>query len=198
MLVPIKAFRHAKGRLAGVYRPDERARLARAMAARVLSAALPMPTFVACDDDTVAEWASAHDAEVLWTPGLGLNGAIEHGVEVIAGKGFDHVIVSHGDLPLAKHFEHLCRPGTVTLVPDHRFDGTNVQARPTDRFTARYGAGSFRAHLRDALAGPHLARVVVDPHLAADVDTVDDLRRQPGTDLVAELLGESDPAGMCR
>lgn len=192
VLVPIKAFRDAKGRLADAYLPDQRARMARAMAARVLSAAEPMPVFVACDDDTVADWSAARGAEVLWTPGLGLNGAIEHGVELIAGKGFDHVIVSHGDLPLATHFGHLCEPGTVTLVPDHRFDGTNVQGRPTGRFTARYGAGSFRAHLRDALAGPHRVRVVVDRHLAIDVDTVDDLLRDPDTDLATQLLDETD------
>ena len=37
---------------------------------------------VACDDDEVAAWAGTCGAEVLWTPGLGLNGAIEHSVEV--------------------------------------------------------------------------------------------------------------------
>jgi 2-phospho-L-lactate guanylyltransferase len=193
VLVPIKAFRDAKGRLSGAYRPEERMRLAQAMAARVLSAAAPMPTFVACDDEAVADWSAARGAEVLWTPGLGLNGAIEHGVDVIAGKGFEHVVVSHGDLPLALGFEHLCQPDTVTLVPDHRFDGTNVQSRPAVPFTACYGAGSFRAHLRDALAGPFRVRVVVDGRLAADVDTVDDLERDPGVDLVGQLLAEIDP-----
>ena len=91
MLVPIKSFRDAKGRLAAVFSPDERAELSRRMASAVLDAAAPMPTFVACDDDEVADWVGARGAEVLWTPGLGLNGAIEHGTEVIAGKGFDHV-----------------------------------------------------------------------------------------------------------
>ena len=57
--------------------------------------------FVACDDERVAEWAEAHGAQVSWGPGLGLNGAIDHGVDTIAGKGIDHVVVAHGDLPLA-------------------------------------------------------------------------------------------------
>jgi 2-phospho-L-lactate guanylyltransferase len=175
VLVPIKSFRHAKRRLAGVFGPDERATLAREMADIVLRAAAPFPTFVACDDDAVAEWVARRGADVLWTPGLGLNGAIEHGVDVIAGKGADHVVISHGDLPLAHSFGHLCRAGTVTLVPDHRLDGTNVQARPAAPFVARYGAGSFRAHLAAALERGERVRVVVDADLALDVDTIDEL-----------------------
>ncbi len=193
VLVPIKAFRDAKGRLAGAYRPAERAGLARAMAARVLAAATPFATFVACDDDEVASWSTARGADVLWTPGLGLNGAIEHGAELIAGKGFDHVVVSHGDLPFAETFAHVIEPDVITLVPDHRFDGTNVQARPTRPFAARYGAGSFRAHLADALAAGAGVRVVVDAALAADIDTVEDLERSGLDRRAARLLDDVPP-----
>ena len=42
-----------------------------------LAAAAPLPAFVACDDERVAEWAEAHGAHVSWGPGLGLNGAID-------------------------------------------------------------------------------------------------------------------------
>lgn len=176
VLVPIKSFRNAKRRLTDVFGPTERADLARRMADLVLSAAAPYPTFVACDDDEVAEWVVARGADVLWTPGLGLNGALEHGVDVIAGKGADHVVVSHGDLPLARSFTHLCERGVVTLVPDHRLDGTNVQTRPPAPFVAEYGPGSFRRHLATALADEHPVRIVVDADLALDVDTIDELR----------------------
>ena len=43
-------------------------------------------------------------------------------LDMLAGKGFDHVIIAHSDLPLATSFAHLCRPGTVTLVPDRMRD----------------------------------------------------------------------------
>ena len=66
---------------------DERERLARWMAERVLAAVHPLPMFVACDDERVAEWAEALGAQVSWGPGLGLNGAIDHGVDTIAGQG---------------------------------------------------------------------------------------------------------------
>jgi 2-phospho-L-lactate guanylyltransferase len=177
VLVPIKSFRAAKGRLAGELDPAARADLSRMMASRVLAAGRPFATFVVCDDDDVAEWAGRHDAEVLWTPGLGLNGAIDHAIDVVAGKGADHVVVAHSDLPLATSFEHLVHPRIVTLVPDHRLDGTNVQARPaTMELPAAYGAASFRRHIETALDLGHRVRVVTDPRLARDVDTIDDLR----------------------
>lgn len=187
VLVPIKSFRAAKGRLSGVFSPAERAELSRYMASIVLGAAAPLPVFVACDDDEVADWAGARGAEALWTPGLGLNGAIEHSVEVISGKGFEHIVITHGDIPLATSFEHLCVPDTVVLVPDHRLDGTNVQARPAAPFVPRYGGGSFRRHLADALDAGLRVRVVIDADLAIDVDTVDELRHPRARDAFADL-----------
>lgn len=191
VLVPIKSFRNAKRRLAGDFGPEQRAALARRMAEIVLDATTPFATYVACDDDRVAEWVAARGADVLWTPGLGLNGAIEHGVDVIAGKGADHVVITHGDLPLARSFTHLCADGTVTLVPDHRLDGTNVQTRPAAPFVAQYGPGSFRRHLLAALAQGHRVRVVVDADLALDVDTIDELRHPH----IRAVLGEVVAAG---
>jgi 2-phospho-L-lactate guanylyltransferase len=170
------------------------------MAEIVLDAAAPLPTFVACDDDEVAAWVATRGADVLWTPGLGLNGAIEHGVDVIAGKGADHVVITHGDLPLARDFTHLCHAGIVALVPDHRLDGTNVQSRPATRFVAHYGAGSFRAHLVAALDSGFRVKVIVDAALALDVDTIDELRHPRIRAVVGELgelgeLGEHDDPG---
>ena len=69
------------------------------MATGVLSAVRPLPTFVACDDDEVAEWAEQHGADVIWGDGLGLNGAVDDGVEQIVKHDVDHMIVAHADLP---------------------------------------------------------------------------------------------------
>ena len=62
LLVPVKAFTHAKQRLASVLQPDERARLARWMAARVLASPDGLPIFVACDDEDVRAWAEQQGA----------------------------------------------------------------------------------------------------------------------------------------
>lgn len=180
VLVPVKSFRRAKARLTAALGPDARRELARWMAGRVLTAAQPLPVFVACDDDEVADWAGAAGAEVLWSPGMGLNGAVDAGVATIAGKGYRHVVISHGDLPLARSLApvvELVRRGHVVLVPDLRSDGTNVLGRPCAiEVPASYGAGSFRRHLAHAMASGCPVTVRRDAELSVDLDTVADLR----------------------
>lgn len=177
VLVPVKAFRDAKARLTDDLDPDQRRTLARWMAERVVRAVQPLPVFVACDDEEVAAWADGIGAEVLWSPGLGLNGAVDAGVTTIAGKGFAHVVISHGDLPLPEALPTIAKPGTTVIVPDRRRDGTNVLARPCNAHVpASYGAGSFRRHLDHALAAGGPVMVRVDAELSLDLDTVADLR----------------------
>jgi len=175
VLVPVKSFHVAKRRLAGQLPADERERLARWMAERVIAAAGALPVFVACDDERVAEWAESRGAYVSWGPGLGLNGSIDQGVDMISGKGIDHVIVAHGDLPLPHAVPAVARDGHVVIVPDRRRDGTNVLSRPTSlQLRAEYGAASFARHLASALATGAPVTVRFDPHLAIDVDTIAD------------------------
>ena len=176
VLVPVKRFAAAKRRLAALLEPTERATLARWLADRVVAAAAPLPTFVACDDDEVASWADQAGAQVLWSPGLGLNGAVDAGRTTIAGKGFDHLVIAHSDLPLARGLPALATPETICLVPDRRRDGTNVLAMPVDAtLPASYGGGSFARHLELAMAGDRRVEVRADGRLAIDLDTPDDL-----------------------
>ncbi len=176
MLIPVKRFTAAKRRLAGLLEGPQRAALARWLADRVVAAATQLPTYVACDDDDVASWADAAGAEVLWSPGLGLNGAVDAGRLTIAGKGFDHLVIAHSDLPLAHDLAALAAPGTVCLVPDRRRDGTNVLALPmTADVPASYGGGSFIRHLDLAMSSGHKVHVLADPRLAIDVDNPHDL-----------------------
>lgn len=191
-LIPVKSFRAAKARLAGVLSDDERAHLARAMATRVIDAARPLPTFVACDHDEVASFAEGLGATVLWGPGLGLNGAIDHGVSTVAGKGFDHVVIAHGDLPLASELGSLARPREVVIVPDRRRDGTNVLVRPCQlTLPAAYGPASFRSHYRAALATGARVTVRTDRRLAIDIDTAADCLHPLVAPAVADMLGRS-------
>src|SRR5258706_9043747 len=101
VLIPVKSFRAAKVRLAPALSEDERSALARTMASRVLAAAQALPVSVVCDDEDVAEWATANGAGVIWSPGLGLNGAVTDGVEHLTRARAIEVVVAHGDLPLA-------------------------------------------------------------------------------------------------
>lgn len=176
VLVPVKAFRRAKLRLAPALPAAERAALARSMAAGVLSAADPLPVAVVCDDDEVADWASERGARVIWTPGEGLDGAVRVGVATLAGEGVERVVVAHADLPLADSLSPLAPGDGVTLVPDRRDDGTNVIVVPAGAgFVFSYGAGSFQRHRAEALRLGLAVYVVREPRLGWDVDVPADL-----------------------
>lgn len=174
--MPVKAFTAAKGRLSVILDRLARADLARWLAGRVVAAAGELPTFIACDDDEVAAWADEHGADVLWSPGMGLNGAVDTGRATIAGKGFDHVVIAHSDLPLAVELASLAVPDTIVIVPDRRRDGTNVIAMPVDVvLPATYGGGSFLRHVTAARATGRRVEVRPDQRLSLDVDTPADL-----------------------
>jgi 2-phospho-L-lactate guanylyltransferase len=176
VLVPVKAFHQAKGRLAPAVPPAERAELARRMATIVVAAAAPLPVAVVCDDPAVAAWAGEVGAEVLWRPGQGLNAAVTDGVAALRERGHRRVVVAHADLPLASGLAWVGAFAGVTIVPDRRDDGTNVIAVPTDApFTFAYGAGSFRRHAAEARRAGLAVRVVRHPALGWDVDLPSDL-----------------------
>ncbi len=177
VLVPVKRFTAAKGRLTGVLSDGDRARLAEWMASGVLDVVAEIPTFVACDDDDVAGWARRMGAQVIWGAGLGLNGAVDDGVAHIIANGYDQVLVSHADLALPAALLDIAHEGRITLVPDRRDDGTNVMSFPaTHPIRAAYGGGSFARHLRQALAFDATpVEVRRDVELSLDLDTARDL-----------------------
>lgn len=176
VLVPVKAFADAKARLTPVLSPAQRESLARWTAERVLAAAGERAVYVACDDEGVAEWATAHGALVLWHPGVGLNAAVSNSVADLRERGVGHAIVAHGDLPRPGALATVAMADTITLVPDTAGDGTNVIALPTDApFEFAYGAGSFRRHLAHALQSGLAVAVRRDPLLALDIDVPSDL-----------------------
>lgn len=176
----------AKLRLAPALAPGPRAALARSMAATVVRAAGALPVAVVCDDAEVAAWAVALGARVVWAAGRGLDGAVSDGVRALAADGAARVIVAHADLPLATDLAWVGRFPGVTLVPDHRDDGTNVACVPgTAAFPFAYGPGSFARHAAAALRLGLALRVVREPLLGRDVDVPADLGPAGLTSVVA-------------
>ncbi len=176
VLVPVKSFAEAKLRLAGVLDHATRRALARRLATVVVGAAREFPCYVACDDEEVANWAIEQGAQVLWTPGLGLSGAVNAASAQLAQLGISLVIVAHGDLPLVQSFVGFAKEGEITLAPDRHGDGTNVAAVPTTAgFRFAYGPGSFRRHRLEAVRLGLRLRTVHDWQLACDVDVPADL-----------------------
>lgn len=178
LLVPVKRFTAAKRRLSTVLSATERAELARWLATSTIAAAGSLEPFVACDDDEVRTWADREGATVLWTPGLGLNGAVDESRRQLDEHGFEHVVIAHSDLPLARDLGEVVNPGSITLIPDHHLDGTNVMALPAGAAVrASYGARSFTRHRRRAEATGLAVEIREDDDLSYDVDTPADLGR---------------------
>ena len=192
VLIPVKGFRLAKGRLAERLDEGERSELARSMAAQVVRAAGALPVRVVCDSDEVAKWARAVGADVLRTEARGLNPAITEAVaalESAADADGGHVLIAHADLPHAETLAGLAEAGTVTIVPDRHLDGTNVMALPLGTgFEFRYGPGSFAAHCDEALRCGLDLRVRRVAALGFDIDTPADL------DVLRQALPASAPS----
>jgi 2-phospho-L-lactate guanylyltransferase len=176
VLIPVKSLERAKLRLATHLDDQQRRFVARSLASMVLDSARSLPVFVACDDREIADWAIDMGAYVFWTPGLGLSGAVNASIDRLALRGFQLVTVVHADLPLVHEIEIFGEPGTVTLAPDRRNDGTNLACVPTSiGFQFSYGANSFSRHRAEAerLNLPCIVRD--DWQLALDIDEPEDL-----------------------
>lgn len=178
VVVPLKSFDLAKGRLSEVLDPCERARLAQKMATGVLAAAHDLPKWVVCGDADVARWALGHDAGVIWREPTGLNNAAQAGVDWCASEGHSRAIVAHGDLPLATDLTWLAdRTEDVIVVTDRRHDGSNVVVVPTVAgFKFQYGPGSAAKHHAEAKRLGLTCAVIEDEELGWDVDTPEDLQ----------------------
>ena len=182
----MKAFHAAKLRLAPALSPAARAVLAREMATRVVRAAGSLPVYVVCDDEAVRSWATEVGATAHWTPGLGLIGAVEAGVDAAADAGADRILVAHADLPLATGLDHVIGDDGVLIVPDRWNDGTNVIAVPArSGFRFAYGPGSASRHEAEARRLGLPVQVVDDQVLGWDVDLPGDLQLPSGEDLAA-------------
>lgn len=182
VVIPVKAFHAAKGRLAPALGPAERADLARSMATAVVHAAGQLPVTVVCDDPDVRDWARDLGTSICWSPGLGLNGAVAAGVDQVAAEGRERAVVVHADLPLAHDLRTVIGGPGILLVPDRHGDGTNVIALPTrSGFRFAYGPGSFERHRAEAARLSLPIEIHRDDRLRWDVDNPEDLDHPSGS-----------------
>jgi len=179
VVVPIRTFALANTRLSEALSDDARATLALRLADIVVRAAGDAPVVIVTSAPEVQQWARGHALDLAPDPGS-LDAAAAAGIDVLAARGVHRAVVAHADLPFAATFHSVTRDAgrpVAVLVPDQRDDGTPVLSVPTHAgFAFAYGPESFRRHLDAARAVGLAVRVVRDPELAFDVDTVDDLR----------------------
>ena len=176
LVIPLKGFADAKGRLAEALDPSEREELARHLASGVIAAA-PGPVVVVTSDPDAADLAVGLGATALADPGRGLDAAAEAGRRHAVDSGADRVAIVHADLPFPDSLAEVVDGDDLVLVPDRRDDGTNVIVLPSRLagFAFAYGPGSFARHLAEASRLSISPRVVRDSPLAWDVDLPEDL-----------------------
>lgn len=198
VLVPVKSFDLAKGRLSDRLDPGDRDRLARRLAAGVIAAARPLPTYIVCDSDLVADWATEIGVGVLEVTATGLNPAMTEAAVMARSMGHHRAIISHSDLPLAQDLTWLDQAPFdrgVVVVTDRHGTGTNVLALPLDldpSFVFHYGPGSADLHRSEAERLGLAVHMVDDERLGLDLDTPDDLAAW----LAEEVRGsEREPKG---
>lgn len=175
-LIPVKSFRHAKGRLAGIMNERDRADLAQHLAEGVIAASRSTFVAVVCDDDSVARWATEQGADVIWAPGRGLNPAVAFGVHELASRGFARIRIVHGDLIDPSELTSLPDLAGVLLVPDRFENGTNVIELPSGvEFEFSYGPKSFQRHVAAAKSLSLPLSILKGTSLGHDVDVPTDL-----------------------
>jgi 2-phospho-L-lactate/phosphoenolpyruvate guanylyltransferase len=184
LVIPVKLLAQAKTRLTGL-EPERRSRLALAMAADTIAAALQADSvatvLVITDDTLVRDVVCGLGAVVLAdVPGAGLNAALGYGAGYARQRWPARgVCAVAGDLPAMRPAElaaALSAAGElgVAFVPDADGTGTALYAAaPGCAFRPRFGPASRRRHLDGGAA--EIASAVLTG-LRRDVDTVDDLR----------------------
>jgi len=201
-LLPLKDFSGAKQRLSTVLTPAERSGLFLAMVHDVLSVLQAHPDVdnILIVSDAVEARQLANDYGAQWLSeadlnASGLNGAIQAGVNDLARRGIDDVMIIHGDLPLISsadisqlfqaHQQQLRSgrkagafdaPSALTISPDERREGSNcLLCTPASTMTYRYGDNSFALHTAEARQIGMGVRVVYASGVACDIDTPQDL-----------------------
>jgi len=178
-VVPVKGFGRAKGRLAPILDPTERADWARSTLDHVLDVLdqVALPVLVVTDAPEVVRHVEARRAEAVLSP-VAIGEAARLGVARVAERGAEAVLVCMGDLPLLSRSDLravVARSEPVVICPDRVEAGTNgLYLRPAAPTGVCFGhVDSFERH-RAAHPG---AAIVRSRGWGHDVDTPADLER---------------------
>lgn len=191
-ILPVKSPQNAKQRLTGFLAVEQRETLARMLYRQTLSALCQAEGI----DQVVVATSDAEIADHARRSGVMVFEEVEqvsHSVSADAAclrameMGASTVMLVPIDVPTVTpaDFTQLAasaRPGLI-IVPSSDGTGTNALVRtPPDCIQSRFGPGSFRKHLDQALSKGMPADVLRLPGLMFDIDTPED---------VAELLART-------
>jgi 2-phospho-L-lactate/phosphoenolpyruvate guanylyltransferase len=186
-VVPVKDLWGTKSRLKPILNPGARAGLTLYMMGRVVSALKEAGVENVCvvsPDPVVLNDARERGATPLPQESRGLNPALEEGCSWVMARDAAALLVLPADLPLLEAqdvralLEKANAEDSLVISPDGAHAGTNaLLLRPPDALPFAFGPGSYEAHLRAARERGLEVRICERPHLAFDLDTVEDLTR---------------------
>jgi 2-phospho-L-lactate/phosphoenolpyruvate guanylyltransferase len=184
-VVPVKDLWGTKSRLKPILDPAARAGLTVYMMGRVISALREAEVGEICvvsPDRIVLDEAQKRGAAPLRQKSRGLNPALEEGRRWAMDRDVSALLVLPADLPLLEPhdvravLESAPDAPSAVISPDGTRAGTNaLLLRPPDALPFAFGPGSYQVHLRSARERGLDVRVCERPHLAFDLDTVEDL-----------------------
>ena len=152
-ILPLKALRPIKTRLAAVLTPLQRKALMKAMVEDVLAVLQGCPdiegVLLVSKDREISLLAEHYGAEVLaLDKDEDLNSAVQAGADYLVDKGIERCLILHGDIPLIRPADlsklvEESHAYELTLLPCHRAEGTNAMiiSLPA-RIPFLYGRGS--------------------------------------------------------
>ena len=181
-VLPVRDLTEGKSRLRAVLAPSERWAFNRWLLERMLDAlaAYPGPARTAVATGSREAKALAHQRGMatIDDPGLGLNGAVARGFEVLRGRKVEAAFVVPVDLPFATAqslrllVESAWAAPVCLVAPDRCGQGTNfLYQSPLRLAEFSYGEGSFERHCAAAAAAGLKVQISRDERCAFDVDT---------------------------
>jgi 2-phospho-L-lactate/phosphoenolpyruvate guanylyltransferase len=182
IVLPVKRLDDAKGRLAPVLAPLERAALTLAMLEDVIDATVLLPgweTWVLSPDEAVLEVAARRGVTPIVEEGPPLPAAIRQAEEEALARGASALAVLLPDTPLvtaAALTRAVHTLGPVVVAPARDEAGTNLLLRrPPASIPSSFGRDSYRKHLEAAAQRDVPIAVVEHAELAFDLDVPDDI-----------------------
>lgn len=212
ILIPMKRLSDAKSRLSSVFRQQERIHLAAAMlldTLDVVSACSGLAGYsLVTADPEAARCGRGAGADIIDDTAGTLNRALEAARETLfLEHGRSPLVVLPADMPLLTAGDLLAlieahKPGVdVTIVPDHRRDGTNALVLSQDAdLIFSFGPDSRRRHGElAALAGLTIQELTM-PRISFDLDVAEDLdiiaSQKPGR-RTAKILSRRSDQDLC-
>jgi 2-phospho-L-lactate guanylyltransferase len=188
VVIPVKALREAKARLASIMSHPQRRELCLCMFRDVTSKILRVKNVkglvIVTSDPEIAEISRSMNAKVLIEKqSLGVNQAVLWGINYCLGFNASAILILPADVPLISEedVEFLVRLGlnspSAVICPSVRFDGTNaLLLNPPRILETSYDFDSFRSHLTLGFGRRVNVKVYLSPRLMLDIDTPEDLR----------------------